>query len=113
MATERRLAPALGALLLALGCASPVVAPVEPPSGALFAYYTAPLETNFEGTPAGSKVGYAQLHFIREPFSGYRVPVVTLAGAGLRLGLGGETGAEASSGRSAVVETGGLKRSRT
>lgn len=84
MATERRLAPAIAGLLLALGCASPVVAPVEPPSGALFAYYTAPLETNFEGTPTGSKVGYAQLHFLREPFSGYRVPIVTLADASVR-----------------------------
>lgn len=86
MATEARAAAALafGCLLFALGCASPVSAPVEPPAGALFAYYSAPLETNFENTPVGSKTGIAQLHFFREPFSGYRVPIVTLAEASLK-----------------------------
>jgi hypothetical protein len=86
MGTEARAAAALalGCLLCALGCASPVVAPVEPPSGALFALYSAPIETNFENTPVGSKTGKSQLHFFREPFSGYRVPIVTLADASAR-----------------------------
>jgi len=84
MGTEQRAGLALGCLLLALGCASPVIAPVEPPSGGLFGYYSAPLETNFEATPLGSKVGYSQLHFFREPFSGYRVPVFTISDASVR-----------------------------
>jgi hypothetical protein len=87
MAIERRRRAAglaFGGLLFALGCASPVEAPVEPPSGGLFAWYSAPVQTNFAETPVGTKVGLAELHFLREPFSGYRVPVVTLADASVR-----------------------------
>jgi hypothetical protein len=67
--TPARLAAAAAALLAGPGCAlSPVGAPVAPPGGVLFSYQSAPLETNFDATPIGSKKGEAEVHFLREPF---------------------------------------------
>jgi hypothetical protein len=62
-----RLAAAVVACL-GLGCVSPVSAPVAPPAGLLFAQQSAPIDTNFEATPVGSKQGVAHVHFVREPF---------------------------------------------
>ena len=67
MATRRALLTAT--LLIAsagLACAS-VVAPVAPPSGALFTLQSAPLETNFDATPVGTKSGSSIVHFIHDP----------------------------------------------
>jgi hypothetical protein len=86
MATERRsTAIALGGLLFLAGCASPVAAPVEPPYGGVFSLYSAPLETNFEATPVGSKVGTIEMRHFEIPYntSGSRLPVATWASAAI------------------------------
>lgn len=81
--TRARVALALLAAGSALGCASsPVTVPVAPPSGLLFSYQSAPLETNFEATPVGARKGEAQLHFLREPFF-TNLPLVTWGDASL------------------------------
>jgi hypothetical protein len=80
---QARLAAALLAAGVALGCAaSPVGVPVAPPSGLLFSYQSAPLETNFEATPLGSRQGEAQVHFLREPFF-TNLPLVTWGDASI------------------------------
>ena len=88
MATDRRRAAAalaLGALLLAAGCASPVAAPLEPVYGGVFSWYSVPLETNFEATPLGSKVGKVEMRHFEIPYntSGSRLPVATWASAAI------------------------------
>jgi hypothetical protein len=85
MATSARawLPAALLAAGVGLGCAvSPVRVPVAPPSGVLFSYQSAPLETNFEATPLGGKTGVAEVHFLREPFF-TNLPLVTWGDASL------------------------------
>jgi len=84
MATEaRRLACTV---LLAVGCASPVAAPVEPPYGGIFSSYSAPLDVNFSATPVGSKVGRATVRHFEVPVdsSGTRLPIATWAELGIR-----------------------------
>lgn len=54
--------------LMVAGCA--VHAPVVPPAGLLFTNYSAPISTNFEHTPRGSKVGVSQTTYFRDPFLG-------------------------------------------
>lgn len=76
----RRLA-LLGCASLAIGCA-PISVPLQPPSGFVFAHFTAPLDTRFEATPAGSKVGSAELRFLREPFF-TNLPIITWGDASL------------------------------
>jgi hypothetical protein len=49
-------------------CARPGGRSGAPPSGLLFSYQSAPLETDFDATPVGSKKGEAEVHFLREPF---------------------------------------------
>lgn len=88
MATEHRgaaAALALGAVLCAAGCASPVAAPVEPVYGGIFSLYSAPLETHFEATPVGSKVGKVEMRHFEIPYntSGSRLPVATWASAAI------------------------------
>jgi hypothetical protein len=85
MATERRGAAAALALLFAAGCASPVAAPVEPVYGGIFSWYSAPLETHFEATPLGSKVGKVEMRHFEFPYntSGGRLPVATWASAAI------------------------------
>jgi hypothetical protein len=56
--------------------------PLQPPSGFVFAQFTAPLDTRFEKTPVGSKVGTAQLQFLREPFF-TNLPIITWGDASL------------------------------
>ena len=71
MATRslRRLGAAVVAAGAGLGCAAGVVGvPVSPPGGVILTYQSAPLETNFEETPVGSKKGIAEVRFLREPF---------------------------------------------
>jgi hypothetical protein len=54
--------------LVGLGCgASSVSVPVEPPSGFVITYQSAPLETNFEATPVGKKKGEAVVHYVFDP----------------------------------------------
>jgi TRL-like protein family len=87
MATERRrraTALAVAGLLGALGCASGVVAPVVPPYGSLFTMHAAPLDTNFDATPIGSKQGTAMVHYFQEPISGYRIPILTWGDASVQ-----------------------------
>lgn len=81
--TSLHFAAALLAAGSGLACASsPVRVPVAPPSGLLFSYQSAPLETNFEATPLGSKRGEAQVHFLREPFF-TNLPLVSWGDASL------------------------------
>jgi hypothetical protein len=69
MATRAAALAAAAALGTGLGCAlSPVNVPVAPPGGVLFSYQSAPLETNFDATPIGTRKGEAEVHFLREPF---------------------------------------------
>ena len=77
-----RLSGAVLALAALVGCTSPVRVPVAPPSGLLFAYQSAPLETNFEETQVGSKTGIAEVRFLREPFF-TNLPLVTWGDASL------------------------------
>ena len=78
MATDGqlRLAAVVIAACVGLGCVSPVAVPVAPPSGVLFSLQSAPIDTNFEATPVGSKTGTSELHFLREPFF-TNLPLVT------------------------------------
>jgi len=67
-----RAAPALtllfGLLFAVAGCGSlRVGVPVKPPGGFLFEKFSAPMQTNFDATAAGSKVGTATARFIYEP----------------------------------------------
>ena len=65
-----------------LACAT-VVAPVSPPSGAVFTSQSAPLDTNFDATPVGARSGTAVVHFIQDPiFTG--MPLVTWGDASTR-----------------------------
>jgi hypothetical protein len=41
--------------------------PVNPPLGFLYGSHRAPLQTDFEATPIGSKVGTAKTKYFREP----------------------------------------------
>jgi hypothetical protein len=85
MATRalRSLAAALATAGAGLGCAAGVVGvPVAPPAGLILAYQSAPLETNFEATPVGSKTGTAEVRFLREPFF-TNLPLVTWGDASL------------------------------
>ncbi len=88
MGTDRRpgrAALALGCLPFAWGvaCASPVTVPVEPVHGGVFSYYSAPLQTDFDATPVGSKVGKSDLFFFQLPVNGSRIPVATFADASI------------------------------
>jgi len=71
------------ALLGAVACASPVRAPVEPPYGGLFSLYTAPLVTNFDATPVGSKVGINQIFHVELPLYA-RIPLATFADSSIQ-----------------------------
>jgi hypothetical protein len=77
-----RLLALAGCAWLAIGCAGPVSVPVQPPSGFIFSQFTAPLDTRFEATPAGSKVGTAKVQFLREPFF-TNLPIITWGDASL------------------------------
>jgi hypothetical protein len=69
------------------GCTlSPVAVPVAPPHGLLFSYQAAPLETDFEATPAAGKQGVAEVHFLREPFF-TNLPLVTWGDASLEAAM--------------------------
>lgn len=86
MATERRgaaVALVLGCLLFGVACAS-IEAPVVPPIGGAFTLYSAPLETHFEATPIGSKVGTARMSHFELPVYTTRIPISTWAEAGIR-----------------------------
>ena len=80
---RRTAALALGCLLFGVACAAPIVAPVVPPFGGAFTMYSAPLETDFEATPIGSKVGTARMSHFTIPYT-TRIPVATWAEAGIR-----------------------------
>jgi hypothetical protein len=71
MATSALAARALAgaaAVLFVVGCGSlRVSVPVKPPPGAIFEHFSAPVETNFEGTSLGAKRGKATVHFIYDP----------------------------------------------
>jgi hypothetical protein len=87
MATERPRGAAALLLALALagsGCTTGIVAPVTPPAGGLFTMSSAPLDTNFSATPVGAKHGTAMVHYLQEPISGYRIPVLTWGDASVR-----------------------------
>jgi hypothetical protein len=57
-----------GLLLASIGCGSlRVGVPVKPPAGFIFEKFSAPVETNFDATAIGSKVGTATARFIYEP----------------------------------------------
>ncbi len=81
MATRALLA--LGAAA-GLGCAGStgVGGPVSPPGGFILTYHAAPLETNFEATPVGSRTGTSEVRFLREPFF-TNLPLVTWGDASL------------------------------
>jgi hypothetical protein len=67
--TLARLAAVAAIAAASSGCTlSPVGVPVAPPGGIILTYQSAPLETNFEATPVGSKKGVAEVRFLREPF---------------------------------------------
>jgi len=56
--------------------------PVAPPTGYGFAHQSAPIETNFEATPVGSREGEAVIYFLQDPiFTG--LPIVTFGDASL------------------------------
>jgi hypothetical protein len=75
--TLARLALAAASVACGLGCTlSPVRVPVAPPGGFILTYHSAPLETNFEATPLGSRKGEAEVRFLREPFF-TNLPLVT------------------------------------
>ncbi len=57
----------LGMGLTMTGC---VMASVAPPSGLIFTRYIAPLTTNFNATPRGSRVVTSEAMYLREPFFG-------------------------------------------
>lgn len=59
----------MGFCLIVTGCAM-VKAPVAPPAGMIFTNYSAPLSTNFQSTPKGSRVGTSEAMYFREPFLG-------------------------------------------
>ena len=85
MAIERLLA-----LLMIAFCAAACAAcagnrigvPVNPPTGGLFAYHAAPLDTNFDATPVGTKEGEAILHFLHDPII-TGLPILTWGDADL------------------------------
>ena len=66
-----RLPPLLISLLIFSGCVHR--APVVPPIGLLFTSYRAPLVTDFDETPLGTKHGEAVVMFVAEPFLGTSV----------------------------------------
>ena len=69
MATDPRKAALVAALALiaCLGCAGSGSQSVAPPIGFLFTKHAAPLETNFEATPVGTKTGVARIHHLYDP----------------------------------------------
>ena len=81
MATRRRyrllaLAAAAG---IGFGCGTAgVSAPVIPPSGIVFTLQSAPLDTNFEATPVGTRRGKAVVRHLENPFF-VRLPLLTWA----------------------------------
>jgi len=84
MAWLRALVLLVVALFLG-GCASAYQGaqiPVMPPLGVLFGSHRAPLQTDFEATPIGSKVGTAKTKLLREPFY-TRLPIAAWGNASI------------------------------
>lgn len=68
------------------GCASSAygsaVIPVKPPLGFIYGSHRAPLQTDFEATPLGSKVGTAKTKYFQDPiFTG--LPIAAWGNAGI------------------------------
>jgi hypothetical protein len=65
MTATRRLLLPLATLLLCSGC-STWRAPVEPPRGALFTQYRAPLTADVSNVPVSGKTGVASTMYVRD-----------------------------------------------